>query len=1053
MIAFAGDALICVFLDIAPEPGSKIDDVARYKASGSLRALQCACVLREYRTSKLSAHLGVSYGEMKLALLGGLHDQWVYLMNGQCVSELSKCIDDAGPMEVAATKACYDRALTAYNEYLDAPAPALHQMEATRRTAMRDGIITREDSLDLHSEKNGHADGHAKCIHTRPCVDEFSSNILIDSIDDIFGQASKQLAKQGRRLSQVRKQAISPTHNGVASRTMDLSIPENSLLKQEQMSLLEAAATFVPRPILAAVYSESLDHIGELRQVTTMFLSLDSYSATEHRDPSSLQPFFLTAQKFLFDAGGFLRQFLVDDKGCVFIAMWGMPSFTYANNCSRALYCGVGILKTVEKELGYKTSIGITTGNVFCGSVGAMERRDYAGIGNEVNLAARLMGKAKGRVIIDHTTYANLNTATKELLTPAEEMKLKGMEKPIIPYAYCSPTIPKVAALDESTSGSTVLRKQVKSILSTQMDKISNTNPLTGMNKEGTYGYDTMKDVIFTIILGSPGTGKTTAADYFRHNLRKRNIPCLLIQARPGHEGVPYGLMRELFLELIGDENFVTESQQRQQLTSLIDQAYAGCSDEEKEAARKSVEVVLGVEWSEFLSGNTPVGRDSTHPARTGALSPTSECDCSDGVVSPTSVASNNSGERKVPLKITSSAGNHARSPKTSPINADNHHHPHKNNQTNLLQAHGMHQPAGSTPEHHHHHHHPYMSFGSSSRDPMTPTTAALILEGDSASGLHRPIGDLSFYKLITVLLKTTRTSAIVIEDAHFCDELSWNELHLLLTGGDVNLVVVITMRSNTTVKATNGEPNVTGNGSANTTPLHGTSTGTTRRQSVYSSTQGDYNGLTTPTTSNSNNGEGDVASKYGLKNNTSAAYLSILGHENSIVVEMTSLTLDEVKEILTQTLKVEEVSNNLVKLVQEVSSGNAYWCKAIANFIKERGIKEFEKTTALEGDSSRQNSLKQLILLRMEKLTVDAQLILKHASIIGDQFSQKMLQTIIHERLRSGLPHSLELLVEHGFITCIEEYPEIVFEFENQFIRQTVFELTPPRWVIYDHS
>lgn len=61
VIAFAGDALVCVFLDILPEEGEKLDDMARYKASGCLRALQCACILRNYHTSKLSAHLGVSW--------------------------------------------------------------------------------------------------------------------------------------------------------------------------------------------------------------------------------------------------------------------------------------------------------------------------------------------------------------------------------------------------------------------------------------------------------------------------------------------------------------------------------------------------------------------------------------------------------------------------------------------------------------------------------------------------------------------------------------------------------------------------------------------------------------------------------------------------------------------------------------------------------------------------------------------------------------------------------------------------------------------------------
>lgn len=92
MIAFAGDALICVFLDKPPsEDAIEEEDESDIVFPGAskpktvnacYRALQCACVLRSHKTKYLSAHIGVSYGEMSIALLGGVNNQWVYLMNG-----------------------------------------------------------------------------------------------------------------------------------------------------------------------------------------------------------------------------------------------------------------------------------------------------------------------------------------------------------------------------------------------------------------------------------------------------------------------------------------------------------------------------------------------------------------------------------------------------------------------------------------------------------------------------------------------------------------------------------------------------------------------------------------------------------------------------------------------------------------------------------------------------------------------------------------------------------------------------------------------------------
>lgn len=75
--------------------------------------------------------------------------------------------------------------------------------------------------------------------------------------------------------------------------------------------------------------------------------------------------------------------------------MWGVHSFTHANNCSRGLTCAV-LMSLRVRTVGHACSIGLTTGIVYCGAVGSFNRQDYVGIGDTVNLAARLMAKAGG---------------------------------------------------------------------------------------------------------------------------------------------------------------------------------------------------------------------------------------------------------------------------------------------------------------------------------------------------------------------------------------------------------------------------------------------------------------------------------------------------------------------------------------------------------------------------------------------------------------------------------------------------------------------------------
>jgi class 3 adenylate cyclase len=1120
VIAFAGDALICVFLETPDVPaiasrkhGTEDNintEITNARANSSYRALKCACKLREHKTNKLSSHIGITYGEMKIALLGGIHDQWVYLLNGSCVSELAGCINDAGPKEVVVSKECYEEAM---QSFIETPAQGVDGKPifttARRRRPMSGFFEYEEDSkieeippVSTNICPSGNVlikdiDTLDSCIEmeetaptaasTTPTTavnamnatqrDYHNANMTMNGNGNMraseksprdasqFGMNSVGRASSSRKMSVMVRRA--------PSRQLSFSIhnsAENSDSDEEceghednggNHALIEHAAMFVPRPVLAAVYSESLDHIGELREVTTMFLSLDSYSPDLHRDPTTLQPFFVMAQKILFESGGYLRQFLVDDKGCVFIAMWGMPSFTYTNNCSRALYCAVQI--SIEaKKLEHETSIGITTGNVFCGSVGALERRDYAGIGNEVNLAARLMSKAKSRVLLDNPTFSNLNEQTKQLLIPAEEMKLKGMENPVTPFQYNSAEIPRLNAVDESVSHGPLLRKATKQLLTKQADKIVNASSLPGGRK-----------VNFTLIIGLPGTGKSTAAEFYRHNMYKHHVSCILIQARPGHEGVPYGLMRELFLELVGEDNFQTEEQQRTKIQELIDSAYVDADEDVKANAKMSLEIVLGVEWGEVNFG----GGETDSVRGVNGASNRSRADSIDRIPSNDSPTTSPPGShRNSPLRLTSprNAVNAGGSGPSTPIPVSG-----MGGGNDLLKvamtnaSHGAVTPdilSAAT-----------SAITSSERSGKQNSLRVGNTDDDAADKLSRT-GDKTFYRVLAVLFGN-EPYAVVIEDAHYCDELSWNELHMLLVEGNLNLSILVTMRpppglktpNNPNSNAANFLSNVGIAGGGTAMGMRGDMTsGSLRHEginSVYSASdrisgkrksvlaaladdalrEAAAIATNVATTSGGTVGtsEGGSSADKSVKVHISESYMAILGHENTVYTEMVPLQDDDVREILKYTLQVDDISNEVIRLVMDVSSGNAYWCKAIANFIKERGVKELEKATA--GDS-KQNSLKQLILLRMEKLTVDQQLLLKCASIIADEFSVKMLQALLPEKLRASVPEMMKALAEHGFIVHVSEGENAIFAFDNLLIQQTISELTPPRDAAHVH-
>ena len=110
VIAFAGDAIICVFCAESSSCPSSSSTTADDQSVYCVKAFQCAAVLKEFATAQLSTHIGISCGAMNLGILGGRGNQYIYLLNGACITELDSCIRDAGAKSIVATKMSYDLA-------------------------------------------------------------------------------------------------------------------------------------------------------------------------------------------------------------------------------------------------------------------------------------------------------------------------------------------------------------------------------------------------------------------------------------------------------------------------------------------------------------------------------------------------------------------------------------------------------------------------------------------------------------------------------------------------------------------------------------------------------------------------------------------------------------------------------------------------------------------------------------------------------------------------------------------------------------------------------
>ncbi|NJL34761.1 MAG: adenylate/guanylate cyclase domain-containing protein, partial [Chloroflexaceae bacterium] len=204
------------------------------------------------------------------------------------------------------------------------------------------------------------------------------------------------------------------------------------------LTMLPAIRGYIPGAVLERLMADQAEWLAELRYVTVIFLCIDGLNYLAHDALEQVQLVMHTLQAALYHYEGSVNQFIVDDKGTVLVAAFGLPPLTHQHDAMLAVQAATAMHARLQ-QLGSASSSGIATGWVFCGARGNTRRRDYAMIGDVMNLAARLMQASVQMphgdlppVICDTTTYIGARSHLAfEQLPP---IKVKGKSEPVAIY-------------------------------------------------------------------------------------------------------------------------------------------------------------------------------------------------------------------------------------------------------------------------------------------------------------------------------------------------------------------------------------------------------------------------------------------------------------------------------------------------------------------------------------------------------------------------------------------------------------------------------------------
>lgn len=195
-------------------------------------------------------------------------------------------------------------------------------------------------------------------------------------------------------------------------------------------ALFAAETAYVPAVMLTAkdFTGGAQKRIAEMRHTSVLFIKLlglqSGASLIQWHTALSV------LQKIIFDHDGTLNKVLVDDKGVVAVAVFGLPPLSHMDDPQRACLAGLKITSALGKLPPLSCQIGISSSRNFCGMVGPVTRREYTVMGFNVNIAARLMAAARPRaVLVDESTY--LECVSDIDFEQSADVSCRGVDAPV----------------------------------------------------------------------------------------------------------------------------------------------------------------------------------------------------------------------------------------------------------------------------------------------------------------------------------------------------------------------------------------------------------------------------------------------------------------------------------------------------------------------------------------------------------------------------------------------------------------------------------------------
>ncbi|MDJ0756458.1 MAG: adenylate/guanylate cyclase domain-containing protein [Ardenticatenaceae bacterium] len=201
-------------------------------------------------------------------------------------------------------------------------------------------------------------------------------------------------------------------------------------LPADSLSIEQAKSWLLPA-VYAHLHSGG-EYLGDLRPVTPLMLRFPTPDF-DH-DPQAaekLDQYIRWVQRIIHNHGGTLIQLTIGDKGAFLYAPFGAP-IAHEDDALRASLAALALHHPPpEISPAGGIQIGLSRGEVWSGACGATVRHTYGVMGDDVNLAARLMvAAAPGQTMVSERMVESARFYYRDV----GQFSYKGFPRPIATY-------------------------------------------------------------------------------------------------------------------------------------------------------------------------------------------------------------------------------------------------------------------------------------------------------------------------------------------------------------------------------------------------------------------------------------------------------------------------------------------------------------------------------------------------------------------------------------------------------------------------------------------